>query len=31
MNWDDESIMRDAEEKLKQFEKFENIATLQDV
>jgi len=31
MNWDDESIMRDAEEKLKQFEKFENVATLQDV
>lgn len=28
MNWDEESVIRDAEEKLKQFEKFENVATL---
>jgi alpha-amylase/alpha-mannosidase (GH57 family) len=31
MNWDEESVIRDAQEKLKQFEKFENVATLQDV
>ena len=31
MEMDEESIRRDAEEKLKQFAKFENTATLADV